>query len=265
MTRTVIFNTADRAIHFRGWRYLWHWKTLLLFLLLLLGTMWLLFQHLPDWYRPLWLTPTQLQSARQTLEATFEQITRRLAAGETFSVTLSERQLNELLAVQSSHWPALANLLGNDLRAPCIDLQPGRIRLAAGTRWHTVQTLLTVELLVQNDVDPMRLQLLSAAAGDLPLPVSWICRTAAWQQCRNRALPTDDYSTEYSQLLDNPLLWPIPDELVWPNGQIRFAIIDTQIDDQQLTLWLQPAERLPITTRHWPDSSITGMEKSNAP
>ncbi len=90
---------------------------LLVLTLICCACSWLSFQHIPGWYRPLWLTRAQAEAVRSEAERSFESTTEKMLAGRPFSVTFTTRQINEMLAAQQLLWPAATNWLHSRLSA----------------------------------------------------------------------------------------------------------------------------------------------------
>ncbi len=135
---------------------------------------WLSFQRIPPWYRPMWLTRAEAETVREEAEQTFELASGKMVAGEPFSLSFSERRINDMLSAQQVIWPAFLSSLGPGFTEPCVDVEPGHLKV--GLRWRRgeIQTVLNNRLVLQEADGELTLKFAGTRAGSLPIPASTI-------------------------------------------------------------------------------------------
>ncbi len=209
----------------------------LVFLATLLA--WLCFQHVPAWYRPLWLTHTEVEAVGREAQQAFELISQKMAGGRAFSVTLDDRQINRMLAARRVIWPASTDWLPADLRTPCVALAGEQVMV--GLRWRRgeVQSILSAAVRLSADDQHLAIALGSARAGALPLPL------AALRRLRGRPAEAAPGATRSGSQIGADLLHARPaaavsNEFVWPNGKIRFRVTDIAVDGSTLRVRVCP-------------------------
>ncbi len=210
---------------------------------------WLSFQRIPPWYRPMWLTRAQAETVREEAEQTFEMASGNMVAGEPFSVSFSEQQINDLLSAQQVIWPAALSSLGLRFSDPCVDVEPGHIKV--GLRWRRgeIQTVLNNRLVLQKADGELTLKSAGARAGSLPIPAStiwehFVDRPATGNASHVAAQPAPRQADTLSGALHRLLVAGEPLSLAgvfyWPNGDIPFTISDLVLQQDRITVSVLP-------------------------
>ncbi len=223
---------------------------------LLLATMgcaalWLCFQYIPGWYQPIYLSHAEVESVRSQAEQTFEAVTQKMIAGELFSITLSARQLNEMLSAQQVLWPAAADWLDPRLTTPCVAIS--RDHLMIGMRFHQGQTRSILSARIRPELlgGYVSLTLEDVRAGRLPVPLEVVSSrifpapTLTGSALGAQARPESNSSGVgkiVQALLKDGGRTRLEDELVWPNGEIRFRIVSLSLAENCVTLSVQPLD-----------------------
>ena len=113
----------------------WLWAALAGVIGVCLGTGWLMFQHIPSWYRPLQIAPADVQSVRDDLVITVDQLSESMVKSNTqFERRFTQEQINAWLTILEKIWPASRNWLPAQLTEPFISIDKDAIRLAATYR-----------------------------------------------------------------------------------------------------------------------------------
>lgn len=211
---------------------------------------WMYFQHIPAWYRPLWLTRAQAEAACDEAEQTFEIVSRKMVAGQPFSITLTTRQINEMLSAQQILWPAATAWLDPRFGAPCVDIEADRIKVGLRCRWGRIQSVLSVQLAAQVQDNQLVINVLSTHAGSLPVPASAVSRQYfRSQNAAGDAVPAatpsaaqavDPLVAVIRQLLLESESITLADTLWWPNGDIPFQVSDISLKPDSVTIRLVP-------------------------
>ena len=210
---------------------------------------WLSFQRIPPWYHPLWLTRAQAETVREKAEQTFEMASGKMAAGEPFSVSFSEQQINDMLSAQQVIWPAALSSLGPGLTDPCVDVEPGHIKV--GLRWRRgeIQTVLNNRLVLRKGDGALTLKSAGARAGSLPIPASaiwerFVDRPAAGNTAHAAAQPAPRQADTLTGALHRLLVAGEPLSLAgvfyWPNGEVPFTISDLVLQHDRITVSVLP-------------------------
>jgi len=214
-------------------------------------TAWLLFQHVPSWYRPVVIAAGEAQRVRNDLLGTQDVLTESVRAGQTFRYVFSQQRVNEWLAVREAVWPESRNWLPKGLSDPFIAIDEQGVRLAATYRHGGLRTVVSAQLGLVAEEGGIRVQLLDVTTGDLSLPDSWIRHklealdAGGWPTGRtipyqhgNQPLPP------LSGLFEGLLL---PREwIMWTTGQ-PFRITGLDLAEGALTVAFEPLARQPGT------------------
>ncbi len=210
---------------------------------------WLSFQRIPPWYCPLWLTRAQAETVREEAEQTFEMASGKMVAGEPFSVSFSEQQINDMLSAQQVIWPAALSSLGRGLTDPFVDVAPGHIKV--GLRWRRgeIQTVLNNRLLLLKGDSELTLKSAGARAGSLPIPVSairerFVDQPGTGNTAHVAAQPAPRQADTLTGALHQLLVAGEPLSLAgvfyWPNGDIPFTISDLVLQQDRITVSVLP-------------------------
>ncbi len=210
---------------------------------------WLTFQRIPAWYRPLWLTRAQAETVREEAEQTFEMASGNMVAGEPFSISFSEQQINGMLSAQQVIWPAALSSLGPQFTDPCVDVEPGHIKV--GLRWRRgeIQTVLNNRLVLREADGGLTLKSAGARAGSLPFPASTIwerfvdrpaTESAAYVAGQPAPRRADTLSAALHRLLVAGEPLSLDGVFYWPNGDIPFTISDLELQRDRITVSVLP-------------------------
>lgn len=227
------------------------WRWILLAVVLMAAafviTVWLMFQHVPSWYRPIAIAPgKEAQRVRNDLEYTQGVLTESFLRSETFEHVFTQDRVNRWLAAREEIWPESRKWLSKGASDPFVALEEQGIRLAATYQQGGVKTVVSAHLEIAHETDGIRVRLLDVATGELSVPDSWIRDKLAaldangWPagktvryQYGNQPLPP------LSGLLEGILL---PNEWIWWNGEQPFRIIGLRLDAGALTVEFEPLD-----------------------
>ena len=106
-----------------------------------LVALWLAFQRIPDWYRPVALTEAVAQEAQRTFTNFTDTVSDRIVEGEPFDVTIEQDAVNTWLAAAPELRAERRRVSPERLRDPAVAFEPGRIRIGAHINhngWETI-------------------------------------------------------------------------------------------------------------------------------
>jgi hypothetical protein len=193
---------------------------------LALAAAWMTFQRVPSWYRPQWLSRTQIQSLQRDVDASFEHITRQLAAGDPTTITMSSRQLNDLLAARAELWPAAGVWPSPDISALYVSFEARAARVGLRHHWGSIQSVWSATVRPAVDDQTIALVVEEVRAGSWPVP-AWL-----WPICNG------DGRTD-----QEPCGLRVRNRFNWPNGSIPFSVAGLELMDDELTIRLEPQHR----------------------
>ena len=209
-------------------------------------TGWLMFQHIPGWYRPRSVAPADFQRVRDDLETTQDLLSEWLIKADgPFELRFGQDQINDWLTVRAEVWPRSLEWLPPSLTDPFVHLDTGSIRVAATHHDDDgLATVVSVQMAAGADDNGINLQLLEVAAGALAVPESWIQRELA-------ALDASDWPVggrAKHQLDDRPLpalagLFDgivLPNAWIWWNAEKPFRIIRIHCEPGALFVTFEP-------------------------
>ncbi|MHC4443889.1 MAG: hypothetical protein ACYTBZ_03200 [Planctomycetota bacterium] len=233
----------------------WIWAALAAVIAVSLGTGWLMFQHIPSWYRPLQIPPANHQKIRDDLTYTYNQINVSInKSNHPFEYRLTQDQINAWLAIKEKIWPASRKWLPAQLTEPFISIDKDTIRLAATYRRGKLKTVLSAQLKAQANQKGILLRLLEVSGGSLNTPQAWVRKrlkkidSNVWPaqkhpkyQYGNQKLP------QLSQLYNGIML---PNAWVWQIGKRPFRIIGLKLENGAAVITFQPITRHPSSRCH---------------
>jgi hypothetical protein len=156
-------------------RWRWIFGAALAVLIAAVAALWLLFQHIPTWYRPVLLGPEEVQQVKDDLVQTFDGISTALAGNSSrVEVRLTEAQLNRWLAAREEVWPLAREWLPAELSHPVLVIEQDTIRLAATLRQGGIQAIAGIRFRVTGDREGIHLRLLDVSGGSLNVPQGWV-------------------------------------------------------------------------------------------
>lgn len=215
-----------------------------------LGTIWLLFQHKPAWYRPLEIPREQAQAIRDDFVGTVDHVSEKMntsGVNKVFEIKLTQDQINAWLAAREQIYPALRQWTPVWLNDPYIILEQDGFRVAATAFQKGIKCVVSVNVRAHIQTDGIAIQLTHVAGGSLPMPKSVIEGVITRLERHFRT------TTAFSE--DNPRheVFPtlaelfkgttIPKQWVWKNGDQPFLIQKIQFEPGAVTFAMQPLAR----------------------
>lgn len=208
-------------------------------------TLWLVFQHKPDWYRPVQLTESQRRVARRDATRRADAFGDSLVNREPFEVVLAEEELTRWLSVTPSLWPRSEEA---ELCEPAVQFSDDLIRLGVmvdRNGWRAVIGA-GIECGLTPDGRDVTLRLVKISAGSLPIPralMAWVQRAPPDDASRGGNGGSSDVE---SLLLDIQSVDDLrsgvsrPNWFVWPNGERPFSIDSLSIEPGRIRLGIRP-------------------------
>jgi len=230
-----------------------------------LGTAWMMFQHIPDWYHPLQVPPDRVQAVRDDFVVTFDSLSEGLNKSKRpFDYRFSQDQINAWLATRERMWPNSRKWLPRSMSDPQVVIDREGFRLAVAYRHRSIRTVLSARFQAHADADGITVRLVRMAAGSLPMPASRIRSLLAIVDARD--WPAG--SRVDSQLQDRPLpalsgLFEgvtFPNAWIWHNGKQPFRITRLRFEPGELVVTFEP---LPRQVAGWP--GVTGRNSPGSP
>jgi hypothetical protein len=209
---------------------------------------WLLFQHIPSWYRPSPVPPGEVQRVKDDLTRTFDILSGALVHEETsFRLRFTQDQINAWLAIREQIWPETRHWLPPELSEPFVSIDEEGLRLAATYHQGGLQTVVSARLELEADTDGISARLAGVSGGALGVPQAWVrdqllvLDATAWPVGeRPRAQIGGDPLPPLSRLFEGIRL---PNAWVWANGKRPFRIIDISFEPGAGVVTFEPLER----------------------
>jgi len=236
----------------RNWTRWCKWATIgtALVLIAVVVAGWMLFQHIPDWYRPIEIPPDLRDAVRADCINASNSLSQLLNDSQKpFDFRLEQDRVNSWLwmAAQGEIWPRWKRALPAGVQDPHVVFGPDAVRLAISWRRGSVRTVFNARLALGADAEGIRARLLEVAAGSLPIPRSkvqqllatldgqvWPAGKPAQNQIGNKPLPA------LAGLYDGIVL---PNTWIWPNGRPPFKVTKIALRAGEATLTLEPLPR----------------------
>jgi hypothetical protein len=146
-------------------------------------TLWLMFQHIPSWYRPPAIVPVNSelsQRVRNDWLGVIGDLRDELVRSDTpFDYSVSQDQLNAWLAVREVIPKLPRNWLPPSMSEPFVLIERDGVRLAATYRSGGIRTVLSARLEIAVESSGIRVKLAEVAGGSLGMPESWVVERLA--------------------------------------------------------------------------------------
>lgn len=206
------------------------------------GTGWLLFQHIPSWYRPIEVSPEAAVAVRTEFANMIDGVGGGLNKTQgRFECRFTQEQLNTWLAAREVIDPMTRKWLPSGLRDPMVVIEADGVRLAVAARTNGVETVLGLKVRAQAEEGGIRLWLTDVTCGSLPVPQTLIEEHLAKIDAALRRRSDGDHTVasipSLTGLFEGVLL---PNEWDWPNVRRRFRIADVRTERGALILSLEP-------------------------
>jgi len=229
---------------------------LALLALAVLGTAWMMFQHIPDFYRPAQVPPEHEQAVRDNITATYDSLNIGLNESlQPFDHRFGQDQINAWLAMLERMWPNSRKWLPQTMSNPQIAIDPEGIRLAITYRYRDVRTVLSARFRASADKEGLALQLLGVYAGSLPMPNSQIRHLLS--KIDTNALPVAKHGVIQIQDRSLPALASlfegirVPNTWMWENGEKPFRITRLKFEPGALVVTFEPLPHNTMRFRSW--------------
>jgi hypothetical protein len=137
-------------------------------------TCWLMFQHIPGWYRPPAIAPAHHQRIRNDWAGSRDSLQQAMLRERPFEFTITQDQLNSWLAIREAIWQLSREWLPPALSEPFILIEKDGLRLAATYRSGSIRTVLSARLRTKLQADGIWVRLDGLDGGSLGIPDSWV-------------------------------------------------------------------------------------------
>jgi hypothetical protein len=217
---------------------------------LVTGTsLWLMFQHIPSWYRPVVVVPFSDadQRVKNDWVGANNKLVGGLTNGQAFEFAVEQDRLNAWLGARECSWQRSREWLPPALSDPFVLIERDGLRVAATYRSGGVKTVVSARLQATVEAGGVRIRLDEVAGGSLGVPESWVRERLALLDGR-----TWPVGSKSPYQIGGPALPPLsglfqgvrlPDTWVWVNGQWPFRIVGVRFEPGQLVLSLKPLPR----------------------
>lgn len=200
----------------------------------LLIVSWILFQHIPSWYRPPRVPAEKLQSVRDNWLATIELFRGALNQDHPFTFTLRQDQLNTWLAVSKqitgSPW------VPPHIEDPFVRFESDGVTIAGTVTIRGVRTVLNASINVGVEQNRIAVQIDTIRGGSLGIPGFWVRNCLEPLKLREH----NPYMPRPVELLTGAFL---PAEYEITNPKRRFRIRDIRLESGEIIVEIEPLPR----------------------
>ncbi len=211
--------------------------------LVALAGLWLALAHVPGWYQPMIVPPSEYQIVRDDLVMAAEEFSTALVAGEPFRFALTQQELNEWISARWQIWPAAEEWVPRWLAEPMVVFKPDRIIVAGTLERGWLRTVASLHLRVIAEADALRVRLEGLHGGSLPVPATMIEKQLAefagqTQERLARGQASPQAKAVNAAELEQSIA--LPNEFTWPNGRYDFRIEAIDVDDGRIIVTVRP-------------------------
>ena len=192
----------------------------------------------PGWYAPPVIPPSERQQVRNSLVSVEQDFTERLRTGsEPFTFSLRQDVVNRWLTMRREIYPAVDELLPEEVSDPFIAFSEGRITLAARVTTAAGRVVVSVDVHPSFKDDAIVLRLGAIRCGSMPAPIDAADLGLSGEIDRD----TDD-AWEGSPPMRGDLINGLRIEPLarWFNGGFGYRVLDVRAEPGLLTFRIQP-------------------------
>jgi hypothetical protein len=207
------------------------------------ATLWLLFQHVPAWYRPVQVAPDSAHQIRNDMLRAQDDFAGLLARSDSpFEYRVTQDQLNAWLAAREDIWPLAREWLPAGVSEPFVVIAPEGVRVAATWSRDSIQTVVSADLAVRADDGAIHLKLQAVKSGSLPVPADWLRQLLAGLRADFREARLDvpgrpARGARPADLFDGV---SVPNEGTWWEPRRRLRVIGLRLEPGAVTLTIRP-------------------------
>lgn len=215
---------------------------------------WLAFQRIPGWYQPVRVADEDaLQRIRDDLSGTYDRFNGLLInSHEPFEFRIRQGQINAWLAAREQIWTESRFWLPDELRAPFLAIQEGRVRPAVTFADGDIRTVLNTRLSLSADEKNIFVRLEGVYLGSVPVPRK-ILREQIIPRIGDRWPTGERIDSRFGGGTVPPLVdfldgVKLPNEFVWESFLFHdasqpFKVIGLRLEEGEIVLTIQPLAR----------------------
>lgn len=214
-----------------------------------LGTLWMMFQHIPNWYRPVQVPPEYEQAVKDDFLQTQDNLREQLNTFQhSFEYRFRQDQINAWLAKRDELWemiyPKSRKWLPPDMSDPQVAIDPDGLRFAVTYSRRDIRTVLSAQIWLKADTNGIMIQLVRVAAGALPIPKSQIQQLLT--KLDHRDLGLGKHVAGQGRSHSFPSLTGlfegirIPNAWSWQDGHRSFRMTQIRFEPGELVVAFEP-------------------------
>jgi hypothetical protein len=212
-------------------------------LLVLIGSAWMAYRHIPTWYRPAYVPVEDEQQARDELGAAFTELSRGMGQNRTFDFIVRQDQLNRWLVARDRIWPESKRWIPEQIEDPMIVFQTGEVLLAGLWQGPGPRTVVNIRLRLEMENGKVRTRVLSVRGGSLPFPLGPIEREIERLE-RHRAERDEPLLPDGASIVQAMEGAPLSLEIPWSQPKGKFQIEALEVRPESLFVRLRPVQRV---------------------
>jgi len=212
--------------------------------MLVIGVIWLTFQHRPGWYRPAAADEPTIQRAQTESAALADETSRQIVERRDFEIRLTDRMINDWLAAMPVLWPEAREWMPPGVRDPAVGFDNGEMRVGVFVEregWRVIANA-SVAAEVSPDKSTINVMLRSVRGGSLPMPQGVV--ESLWERVvsgvRRGRIDGLHIAAPEGSANDSAHELAIRNRFVWPNGERPFRITRFDAQNGVLTIGMEP-------------------------
>jgi len=202
-------------------------------LLILLAWAYISFKRIPDWYRPVHVSPAQHQQIRDEITETGMVLNNKMQRVEPFLFEITDQQINRWLNGLEALDPQLEYVMPSSVESPVVAFRDGKISVGALLHLDGQRTVANLTVRIVLFEDKIALEELALRAGQLTLPRSFLVdRLKQFVEQQDPQLRRTLVAILEGQAIEN--------RFRFPNSDYDFRITSVKITDGRLQVGIQP-------------------------
>ncbi len=231
-------------------KYIWWIAGCSFFVLLTSGIiLFMAFQRIPSWYRPIEIPQAEWARVRESLPQTYSQLSKTINRREDSVFALSGKTATEWVVLRQELYPDAKEWLPPWIRNPVIVFENDSCVIGARIDYKSWQAIIGIHLVAEVNENTVTIRVERVTAGSLPVPKS-VVGNIMERLLNNSGLDIDtlpDFAasvvgklrtTDSTQIVTQGVSWT--NLFKFPNGKRLFKIGEVSTVDGELRVQILP-------------------------
>ena len=231
-------------------KYIWWIAGCSFFVLLISGIiLFMAFQRIPSWYRPIEIPQAEWPRVRESLPQTYSQLSKMINRSKDSVFALSEKTATEWVVLRQELYPDAQEWIPSWIRNPVVVFENSTCVIGARVDYKGWQAIMGIHLVAEVNENTVTIRVDQVTAGALPVPKS-VISDIIQRLLNNADLDVDtlpDFAasvvgklrnTDPTQIVTQGISWK--NLFKFPNGKRLFKIGEVSTEGGELRVQILP-------------------------